>query len=784
MKKYWLIIILFAFSTTWSVHLAGQEITKTDVKEWIQGKEYYVHTVEQGQTLYSLSKAYDLPVDELLYENPDASEGLAIGQLIRIPVISREKQISEDLRNVDFRYIFHIVKKGETLYGIARIYDLEPDVLKKANPKWEEGLKEGQYLKIPVKAPEREGPDDGGVTRTDITRAHTVAAGETLFSISRLYKVSLASLRAVNPGLGNDLSVGQQISIPLKSEVQPEEPPKPKYTEHTVAVKETLYSIARKYRISIDSLKAFNPGLSENIFPGEVIRIPPGINPNAFITHEVREKTKLKKLAERYSLSVSEMKDANPDISSRIGAGETVMIPVGPPPANLTREPTVMEEEKVMPASQPLNDSIRCYRRKTARVKEFRVALMIPVYTEDVRDINLSEMEGEIDPDKYRSFNFVQFYEGFLMALDDLRQRGLQVRLYVYDVDDKVSKTIKVLQDPELTSMDLIIGPFFSRNFKLVSNFAEMFDIGIVNPLTRRSEVLNNPNVIKVKPSRDVQPEMLARFVRKYYDRSNIIIVRNNSFQYVNEAAAIRSELDRIMPYGVSVSNQRILDIIERYSEADTTLPDGTLYNNINVESRLLMTEQLERSLRDSTFFTNTISEVIYASDSIQGIIRNASVARNNLVIILTENEVFAPEILTRLNDLKDTFNITVVGLPEWGLFSNLETEYLLDLNVYFFTDSYVDYDDPKVIAFVENFRERFKTQPDQYAFEGHDLAGFFLGAMLRFGKDCMNCLPYYREKLLKTSMRFKPAYPSGYENLYWNLCRYKDYRIYKLPDL
>jgi hypothetical protein len=132
---------------------------------------------------------------------------------------------------------------------------------------------------------------------------------------------------------------------------------------------------------------------------------------------------------------------------------------------------------------------------------------------------------------------------------------------------------------------------------------------------------------------------------------------------------------------------------------------------------------------------------------------------------------------------LKDTFDITVVGLPEWALLTNLETDYLLDLKVYFFTDSYYDYEDPKVQAFIGNFRNRYKTHPDNFAFEGYDLGTFFMGAMMRFGSDCERCLPYYQEKLLKTSIRFAPAFPAGYENLYWNLCRYRNYKIYKLPE-
>ena len=133
--------------------LYSQEIVKSEVLERIDGKEYYMHTVEQGQTLYSLSKLYDVPVDELVFENPDAENGLAIGQLLRIPLVSREKKITNELRQGEFRFIFHIVGKGESLFSISRIYDVSVNDLKAANPEWSAGLKPGQYLKIPLKEP-------------------------------------------------------------------------------------------------------------------------------------------------------------------------------------------------------------------------------------------------------------------------------------------------------------------------------------------------------------------------------------------------------------------------------------------------------------------------------------------------------------------------------------------------------------------------------------------------------------------------------------------------------
>jgi hypothetical protein len=231
----------------------------------------------------------------------------------------------------------------------------------------------------------------------------------------------------------------------------------------------------------------------------------------------------------------------------------------------------------------------------------------------------------------------------------------------------------------------------------------------------------------------------------------------------------------------VKVSNNAIYDLIEEYSEADTNLAPGMLLEGLTIENRQIATAEIEQSLPDSTFFTNGIAEVIYASDSVYGIIQNASVLRRNLVIVISNNEIHVPEILTSLNDLKDTFDITVIGMPEWGLLENLETDYLLDLDVHFFTDSYIDQDDPRVSDFIYRFRERYKTHPNNYAFEAYDLGIYFLGAMHRFGDDCEVCLPYYQAHVLKGKIHFVPARPSGYENTIWNFCRYRNYKIEKI---
>ena len=89
-----------------------------------------------------------------------------------------------------------------------------------------------------------------------------------------------------------------------------------------------------------------------------------------------------------------------------------------------------------------------------------------------------------------------------------LKKQGLNIELHVYDVDDDMAKAMKVINMDEMRSMDLIIGPFFSRIFPLASNFARIFDIPIVNPLSKRSDIVqNNAQVYKFQPTGRFQIE-------------------------------------------------------------------------------------------------------------------------------------------------------------------------------------------------------------------------------------------------------------------------------------
>lgn len=127
----------------------------------VDGERYYLHIVDQGQTLYGISRLYEVTVDEIVAANPDAESGLDIGHELLIPI--NEETI--DTNNTDTEgYRIHVVEEGQTLYSISRLYGVSIDEIVEANPGAETSIQLGQELRIP------ESDEATLDTNTNITR--------------------------------------------------------------------------------------------------------------------------------------------------------------------------------------------------------------------------------------------------------------------------------------------------------------------------------------------------------------------------------------------------------------------------------------------------------------------------------------------------------------------------------------------------------------------------------------------------------------------------------------
>ena len=161
----------------------------------IEGKYYYIHIVRKGETLYSISKAYNVNQIEIAMENPDIYLGLQVDQALKIPIKESQHGILGD--DQDENYIYHVVRKKETLFGLSRKYEISIQDIIEANPEVEEGLKISQVVLIPKKRVQTLGSAKPEESERFIY--HEVKPWR-VFAISQKYGVSQSVIRRFNAG--------------------------------------------------------------------------------------------------------------------------------------------------------------------------------------------------------------------------------------------------------------------------------------------------------------------------------------------------------------------------------------------------------------------------------------------------------------------------------------------------------------------------------------------------------------------------------------------------------
>ncbi len=222
-KNSCLFFLIFS-GLLWITNVQAQEssriVNRSNTIQIIDGKEYFFHAVLQGQTMYSIARAYGVGVEDIERENPELREhGLRYNQMIRVPVAqdtpSSEPASQQTQREVvkETVYIEHQVKRRETVYGISRMYDISMDDLLKHNPEARRGLRVNMILRI---------PQIHEKVVNYIT--YQVPPQQTLFSISREYNVSIEELERLNPELRDGLMADQVIRIPMDG-IEEQQPP-------------------------------------------------------------------------------------------------------------------------------------------------------------------------------------------------------------------------------------------------------------------------------------------------------------------------------------------------------------------------------------------------------------------------------------------------------------------------------------------------------------------------------------------------------------------------------
>ena len=251
-------------------------------------------------------------------------------------------------------YIKHRVNRGETVSKIARDYGISVSELLEHNPEAKKGIRESDFILIPNKKVEPVATTPNKKLQSVEVKTHVVEEKETIYSLTRKFKISVQNIYKWNPGLKeNGLKVGETIYVSedpsitalqemlsgtsKKNEKPSKELDKLRYILKTVEPKETLYGIASQYKTTIQNLIALNPELANRELKiGEQIKVPEVFEKGIgkMETDQIRETLKgrvvkiavepkqtIYSITKEYNMTAEELLELNPDLRFGLKTG-------------------------------------------------------------------------------------------------------------------------------------------------------------------------------------------------------------------------------------------------------------------------------------------------------------------------------------------------------------------------------------------------------------------------------------------------------------------------------
>lgn len=270
--------------------------------------ENSIYTVQRGDSLYSIAKKFNVSVDALKNANNLQNNLIRIGQKLVIPGFT----------DTNLSTITYIVQKGDTLYAIASTYNTTVDEIKRLNNLNSNILSIGDELKIPT--------SKSAIPNTEPildSNSYIVKRGDTLYSIAKNNNVNLQDLINSNNLTDYELYIGQILKIPSGNNST---------DEYIVKSGDTLYSIARQFDTTVNNIKSLNNLSSNTLNIGQVLKINSDRNMNIDVenrnkTHKVEKGDTLYSIARKYDTTVKQLREINKLIDNVLEIGKELIIP-------------------------------------------------------------------------------------------------------------------------------------------------------------------------------------------------------------------------------------------------------------------------------------------------------------------------------------------------------------------------------------------------------------------------------------------------------------------------
>ena len=541
---------------------------------------------------------------------------------------------------------------------------------------------------------------------------HTITKGQSLYSIASMYNVTTADIIKLNPGSSEQIKAGERLKIPQKNAGSGQQ------TFHTIQAGETLYKLTQRYGVTAQHICKANPGLSaENFRIGQVIVIPAQtesseetiinevksagavssastpLKPKCRDMHRVERKETIYSISRLYGITEAELIAANPELrTEKLKKGKFLCIPYTSA-GNSQKE----QEQPVSPTTIPTdNELFDKSKKENPKIATIKAAVMLPFMT-----------DGSGNRDE--QIRMVEYYEGFLMAVDSLKEKGVSIDIYTYDTYNNTSSVKSILAKDEMKNMNIIFGPAYPEQVKPVADFAKKNNIRLVIPFTSKgNEVFNNPSIYQINtPQSYLYSEVYEHFTRKFTN-ANVI--------FLDAEDGDKDKADFIKGLKEELKGKHI-PFTELKGEAITP-------------------ESLKGAMNA------TLDNVFIPTSG------------TNIALIK-----LLPQLIVTLRDNPD-YRMQLFGYPEWQTYTNDHLASFYGLDTYFYSSFYTNNLFPEAIRFSSAYRKWYSKDMSntfpKYGMLGFDTGYFFLKGLSQYGSNLEDKLNKVTVTPIQTGFKFE----------------------------
>ena len=510
---------------------------------------------------------------------------------------------------------------------------------------------------------------------------------------------------------------------------------------HVVLERQTLFSISKAYNVSLEDIYKYNPNLKETGLKKNSIIIIPAIEnaPAAVETSPaVEEETKKETVSETAApapVQVSSLPvkkedrqkkthtvkwyETLDDIAAKYGVTAEEIIA-----ANHLEGRKIKSRMKLM-IPEPGEINVVANTEETADVQTDITADNITETDEVKEEAPERVWEPVIRKEKVSaalllpfkatgtsgSRSNMDFYSGVLLAVNDLASSGTSIDLSVIDIADNKS----AISGSVLNDNDIVIGPVSTRDL------SDIFSTGgdevmVVSPLDPKAEslVAVNANMIQAPTPHKIQYDDLTAWMKEETTAEDRVI-------FITEKGARQTEATFQMKQSIDSSGLA-------YSAFSYSILEG---------------RSIEKPLKDLMTTTGA-----------------------NRVLIASESEAFVNDVVRNLNMMiHQKYNVVLYGASKIRSFETIEVENFHKTNMRVSLTYFTDYNDPRVKSFLLKYRALFNTEPSQFAYQGYDIASYFIEMCSKYGKNWPEHMSEEAKSMLQSSFKCMKSGDGGYVN-------------------